>query len=47
MYIERNTDLKPVHDFILNVQPKLSNKNIAEEVYVNKELIGWKIITIS
>jgi signal recognition particle GTPase len=46
MYIERDFNLKPVRDFISNVQPKLNHKNIAEEVYENKELIGWEITNI-
>jgi hypothetical protein len=46
MYIERNLDLKPVRDFMINVQPKLNNKNIAEEVYKNNQLVGWRITDI-
>jgi hypothetical protein len=46
MYIERDFSLKPIRDFIVNVQPKLYHKNIAEEVYKNNELVGWKITNI-
>jgi hypothetical protein len=46
MYTKRDSDLKPVRDFIANVQPKLNHKNIAEEVYKNNELVGWKITNI-
>lgn len=46
MYIERDANLKAVRDFIANVQPKLNGKNVAEEVYVGNELIGWNIVEI-
>lgn len=43
MYIERDFTLRPVTDFKKNVQPKLNESIIAEEVYKGSMLIGWNI----
>jgi hypothetical protein len=47
MIINRNYGLNPVRDFMLNVQPHLRLNELAEEVYKDKELIGWKIVRIA
>jgi hypothetical protein len=46
MTIKRNFDLSPVKDFMTNVEPRLRNNQIAEEIYENKQLIGWQIICL-
>jgi hypothetical protein len=43
MTIKRDTNLNPVKDFMLNVQPILSVYDVPEEIYQNGQLIGWEI----
>jgi hypothetical protein len=45
--IKRDCSLSPVKDFLMNVQPRLKNNQVAEEVYENDELVGWKIVCIA
>jgi hypothetical protein len=47
MKIERNFELSAVKDFRTNVEPLLSGNRLAEEIYDNGKLVGWKIIRIA
>lgn len=46
MYINRDNSKHPVTDFISNVKPKLSDYKVAEEVYEDSMLVGWKIVDL-
>lgn len=43
MYISRDFTKRPATDFIMNVQPKLNDNLIAEEVYKNGCCVGWNV----
>lgn len=45
-YIERDLTMRPVTDFKMNVQPLLTSTTLAEEVYKDRLLVGWKIVSI-
>lgn len=43
MIIYRNYKFTKVQDFLKNVQPKVKDNQIAEEIYEYEEVIGWNI----
>jgi hypothetical protein len=46
VYIERDLTLYSVPDFKKHVQPYLTDRKVAEEVYKGHMLIGWNVVDL-